>query len=259
MITQIDTTRKMYEDTPNGKDPDTYSRTLCDYHLLLWSKPLPNGKQFTLTSNDTPPFNLFHKSDMGDFRLSSDSILHTYTRWTRMPMAGIIQSIPEAVREAFYDQASTIGGYAVFPCNQIEGKPTINGIRGMNPNLMDRFDFTLECIRRWYQCEDSPLYKHINRYDSFFRLFGDFRGYYEFFLLDDLVQKDTESIRFWLPFKDFGITAPLPADVSEYQEYMKNVMEFATARGTRMFEYVKDSGGRFCCVDRLPEKETKGL
>ena len=237
MITRIDTERKMYGDTPNGKDPDTYSRTLRDYHLLLWSKPLPSGKPFTLTSNDTPPYNFLHSSEMSNFRLSSDSILHTYTRWTRMPMAGIVQSMPEAVRESFYDKASTIGGYIIFPSYKINRKPTINGIRGMNPKLMDRFDFALECIRRWYRNEDSPLFIHIDRYGSFFRLFGDFRGYYKFSLLDDLVYEDIEFIRFWLPFKDFGITAPLPADVTEYQEYMKNVLEFTVARGIRMREY----------------------
>ena len=236
---RIDTSRKMYEDTPSGKDPDTYSLTLRDYHILLWNKPLPNGKLFSLTASDTVPYNLQHNSDMGNFCLSSDSIIHTYTRWTRKPMSEIIQSIPETVRESFYDHASTIGGYVIFPSNKIDRKPTINGIRGMNPKLMDRFDFALECIRRWYRNEDCPLFIHIDRYSSFFRLFADFRGYYKFFLLDDLVYEDTESIRFWLPFKDFGITVPLPADVTEYREYMKNVMEFTAARGSRMLEYAE--------------------
>ena len=122
MITKIDMERKMYEDTFNGKDPDTYSRTLRDYHLLLWSKPLPNGKLFTLTSNDSPPYYLCHSSDMGNFRPSSDNMLHTYTRWTRMPIARIVQSIQEEEREFFYDHASTTGGDITFPSNKIDDK-----------------------------------------------------------------------------------------------------------------------------------------
>ena len=30
-------------DTPEGKDPDTYSPTLRRYHRMLWSKELPSG------------------------------------------------------------------------------------------------------------------------------------------------------------------------------------------------------------------------
>ena len=33
-------------DTPEGKDADTYSSTLRNYHQILWSKCLPNGKKF---------------------------------------------------------------------------------------------------------------------------------------------------------------------------------------------------------------------
>ncbi|WP_374221981.1 hypothetical protein [Allobranchiibius sp. CTAmp26] len=33
-----------------GRDPDTWSPTLCRYHQLLWSKALPSGVQFDLTT-----------------------------------------------------------------------------------------------------------------------------------------------------------------------------------------------------------------
>ena len=39
-----------------GKDPDTYSATLCRYHQLLWSKPLPSGVVFELVPTSRPPF-----------------------------------------------------------------------------------------------------------------------------------------------------------------------------------------------------------
>ena len=117
MITKIDTSRKMYEDTPSGKDPDTYSRTLRDYHLLLWNKPLPTGKPFALTANDTPPYNLRHSSDIGNFRFSSDSILHTYTRWTRLPLSEIVQSIPKVKRESFYDNVNSLSKMRIMTIN----------------------------------------------------------------------------------------------------------------------------------------------
>jgi len=227
----------MYTDTPRksngeGRDPDTYSRTLRDYHLLLWSKPLPNGKHFKLTAKEKPPYYFQHNSDLGEFWLSSDAITHTYKNRANTSMAGIIDKITDI--DAFYDLGSTIGAYIIFPANMINKQPTMNMIRGTHRKIDDRFDFTLECIRRWYLGTDSPLFKHIDRYSSFFNLFDNFISYYSFFLLDDLVDNKSGQIRFWLPFEDFGITKPLPVDVDEYNEYMSNVMQFINARNARI-------------------------
>ena len=72
---------------------------------------------------------------------------------------------------------------------------TINGARGCNRKIGDRFDLTLECIRRHYQREESPLSRTLSSYREFFELFGDFRGYVEFFLLQDLVaERDTVTL-----------------------------------------------------------------
>ncbi|MDR0197188.1 MAG: hypothetical protein LBI36_03080, partial [Oscillospiraceae bacterium] len=113
--------------------------------------------------------------------------------------------------------------------------PTINGIRGMHPKIRDRFDLTLECIRLWYIGRESPLFEHLDRYGGFFRLFGNFQGYVSFFLLEDLVSADG-SILFWLPFDGFDQTNPLPATITEYREYMKNITAFAMARNVRIAE-----------------------
>ena len=70
----------------------------------------------------------------------------------------------------------------------IDGKKklTINGERGWNKRIVDRFDLTLECIRRYYLDIESPLKETLERYKSFFLLFEDFRHYVEFFFLQDL-------------------------------------------------------------------------
>ena len=44
----IDITFDFYSDTPQGKDPDSYSPTLRKYHQILWSKNLPSGVNFDL-------------------------------------------------------------------------------------------------------------------------------------------------------------------------------------------------------------------
>ena len=42
----IDITDNVFTDTPEGKDPDSFSPTLRKYHHILWNKELPNGKIF---------------------------------------------------------------------------------------------------------------------------------------------------------------------------------------------------------------------
>ncbi len=92
-------------------------------------------------------------------------------------LAHIIDQIPEVEREEFNRIGYTIGGMMVFPGNRVDRKMTINGARGFHPRIKDRFDLTVECIRRHYLDEPSPLSDTLARYADFFGLFGDFAGY----------------------------------------------------------------------------------
>jgi hypothetical protein len=71
--TSIDVTFDFRQDTPPGADPDRHSRTLRCYHRLLWSKPLPVGATFVL-DDSSPKAYLYHRSPLGEFLLSSDSV-----------------------------------------------------------------------------------------------------------------------------------------------------------------------------------------
>ena len=225
----IDIAFDVYSDTPKGKDPDSYSPTLRMYHKLLWSKPLPNGVKFEL--NDNFPKLLYHKSEVGEFFLSSDSIGHTYSKVKSM--SNIVTQVPTDEIKSFFSICSTIGAYIIFPSKKVDNKMTINGARGMNRSIKDRFDLTLECIRRFYINEFNPLSDTLNRYLTFFSLFQDFQGYVEFFFLQDLVAKNYSSIKFYIPFNGFD-NNPLPANVEEYQLYKKNMIDFVTARNQRL-------------------------
>ena len=92
---------------------------------------------------------------------------------------------------------------------------TINGARGFHPRIKDRFDLTLECIRRHYLDEPSPLSDTLARYADFFGLFGDFAGYVDFFHLQDLVNEVTSTVKFFMPFEDFT-ASPLPGTLDVY-------------------------------------------
>ncbi len=229
-MTEIDITFDVSSDTPEGKDVDSHSPTLRRYHQQLWSKPLPNGIDFQLNT-DRPGTYLHHQSELGEFVLASDAIAHTFRVWKRM--SSLITQVPASKIQSFVTVARTVGGYIVFPGKRIDNKPTINGMRGINPRIQDRFDLTLECVRRHYIDEPSPLTDVLQRYVSFFDLFEDFRGYVDFFLLQDLVNDNYSSIKFCLPFTQFE-QSPLPSTVEEYLSYRGNIMSFVAGRNERI-------------------------
>jgi hypothetical protein len=202
---------------------------------LLWSKPLPIGATFELDAK------LHHKSDLGEFWLASDGIVHTYTRWLRPArLVEVIRQIPPEETTAFYDLACTVGAYLVYPVPvRVDGmrRQSINQRRGTHHQIRDRFDLTLECIRRHYAGLASPLGDVLALNADFFGLFGDFSGYVDHFLLNDLVTPDYASVRFLKEFDDFA-GDPLPADsAAEYREYMERSMAFIQARNERIARY----------------------
>jgi len=199
----------------------------------LWSKALPNGAFFHLSDCDAGYY-LRHKSELGDFSFGSDAITHSYK--THLNKKMITEQIPKEVQELF-DLGSTIGGYIIFPNNQVQRKHTINQARGVLRLIDDRFDLTLECIRRFYRNERSPLEETLKRYEAFFNLFESFEQYVMFFLLDDLVDEHGH-VKFYLPFDDFQ-SPPKIQSIEDYLTYKKRVESFIKARNLRIEENFK--------------------
>jgi len=227
----IDTTFNFYSDS-NNSDPDSKSPTLRKYHKILWSKQLPNGRIMDL-HDDRRGCYLYHQSELGEFYLGSDAITHSYKNHTRKKW--LTDQIPSEVNELF-NIGSTIGAYIIFPNNRIDGKQNINQARGTNSRIDDRFDLTLECIRRFYLGENSPLFKTLLRYKAFFDLFENFSGYVQFFLLEDLLNEN-QTINFYLPFDDF-YTAPMFSGVDQYLVYKNKTIQFILSRNKRIESYL---------------------
>ncbi len=97
---------------------------------------------------------LHHRSEFGEFWLSSDSVAHTYTGWSRPKrLVEVLAVTSSEEKAAFHDLACTVGAFLVFPVSTyVDGKlqQTVNQCRGIHPLIRDRFDLTLECIRRHY-------------------------------------------------------------------------------------------------------------
>jgi hypothetical protein len=214
-----------------GGDPDASSPTLLRYHHLLWSKHLPSGRPFHLTPRALKPYALVHESDLGHFYLTSDAVLATFTR--RSDMQAIISQLPPAEIAALNTITYTIGGMVLWPGNQINRKWTINQARGCTGRIADRFDLTVECVRRHYEGDTThPLADVFGRYGDFFDLFGSFAGYVDFWLLDDLVDADG-GVKFFLPTDDFTLP-PVPRTLPDYVAFCERTVAFVMARNERI-------------------------
>jgi hypothetical protein len=232
LILPIDITFNFYSDS-GGKDPDSHSPTLKKYHKILWNKPLPSGKIFSLSDTDSSSY-LTYSSAQEVISLSSDSISNSYR--DKKALSSITSELSKEV-EAFRNIGSTIGGYIIFPNKKIDGKMTINGARGFNQKIADRFDLTLECIRLHYLGKPNPIENVLNQNSSFFKLFGSFIGYVNFFLLQDLVNPDYELIYFLPPIKQVFESSPLPESKVEYLQYMHSSTSFTLKRNERIKQW----------------------
>ena len=185
-----------------GSDPDSTSPTLQMYHKLLWSRELPNGEVMDLKMG-TGPYYLTWK----DFRFASDSIIigFRYKKYNYM-MEQVRERVEDFKRyyEDLIRRSYTIGGTIIFP----KHPSSMNQNKGTNSLICDRWDLTLECIRRYYNNEYSPLFPTIMKDKAFFDLFVDFKGYVDFFFLQDSVSEDYSKVDIWCgnaEFKDSGL------------------------------------------------------
>ena len=208
-------------------DPDSSSKTLQEYHRALWSKELPCGERMELVCGTGPQYLTWK-----NFRFGSDSIIVSF-RYDdyRDILAKIEKTMPDykAFVEDYIHKSYTMGGMIIFP----KRNGSINQRKGCSRLIRDRWDLTLECIRRYYQGEDSPLYKTLLRDKDFFDLFVDFKGYVDFFFLQDFVSEDYSKVNIWLGNGKFE-EDPLPKTVGDYQLWMDRQMDFLQKRNARI-------------------------
>ena len=229
-----------------GGDPDAHSPTLRAYHKRLWSKSLPKGEHFQLRDDVGPLEYLVHESSLGRFSLASDTCVPGWTSWKRERIASITSLVSKEELDRYDTLTYHMGAMLIFPRNNPgeERGTSMNQDRGTNGYIIDRLDLTLECIRLHYQEKSkpgsvnaNPLADSLNRWADFFELFGDFSGYTDFFLLQDLLTEDGSAVEFFLPFDGFRWW-PFPADVTEYAHYRQKALDFVEARNQRMEAWI---------------------
>ena len=224
----IDITFDFQTDTLAGKDPDYYSKTMKEYHRLLWSKSLPNGECMQLEGNRGGYYLRWN-----DFYFGSDSIIISF-RYNKKLMDQVKDAVPDYdvfMKELFH-KSYTVGGTILFPMHAM----SLNQRRGMHPRIRDRFDLTLECIRRFYNGETSPLIKGLEQDRTFFELFVDFKGYVDFFFLNDCVSADYGKVNCWYGDMTFQHNA-MPQTLDDYWKFLDYQSDFLEKRNQRIKLY----------------------
>lgn len=216
-----------------GKDPDFASATMKSYHKLLWSKPLPNGDILKL--EDCKDCYL----KWNNIYLGSDSITATFRNGRNKHFEEFKSGIPNYPKfeKDVLSKLYTIGGAIIFP----QTPWSINRARGFHPRICDRWDFTLECIRRYYAGESSPLDRSLWENEKFFNLFLNFKGYVDFFLLQDCVDEQYK-VRFWDKTPIFEVN-PMPKTLDSYLVWVKTQLNFTEKRNQRIQNYCNSKIG----------------
>ena len=253
----IESCEKIYSNA-GLPDPDSFSEILYDFYAELWNlnklpfkvKKIWNGYAWELVG--TGDYNL---------RLGTDSIMSIY--WHRIDMRKFICELIKSknndlkifIRE-YLQIANTIGGFVLFPRHV----QSINQRRGANSKIGDRFDLTLECIRRYYEETEksekdsnyNPLFGGVNtdyikEDKEFFELFGKgkagFEKYTEFFCLNGSWVKNGQVLNLLnnqlLDEYDFGKTTnPLPTE-NNWWTFYRNIMDRLEARNQQIKEIIE--------------------
>ena len=141
----------------------------------------------------------------------------------------------------YLQYTNTIGGFILFPRKPM----SINGKRGLNSQIGDRFDLTLECIRRYYTKSslDNPLYDVLWQNKEFFDMFKSFENYAKFFCLDESWIKDGHVLNLMdnkeLDTYDFT-KKPLPTNSTEWWRFYGNIMDRLDARNEQIKKLLEE-------------------
>lgn len=240
----IDVTFDFRTDTPgcidptkkSQRDPDIHSPTLRKYHRWLWSRELPNGEIIDLKEGKDPKVDyLIWKN----FRFGSDTIIIDFNNGYGKK---IIEKVKREVGdyESYFEnhtrRAYTMGGTIIFP----KHGQSMNQRRGTNHRIKDRWDLTLESIRRYYVGQTSPLTDVIDSDKDFYALFCDFRGYVDFFFLQDAVTDDYSKVNIWYGnsnFDDGENKSVVPETTDDYFTFIEKEYDFLDRRNKRIKEY----------------------
>lgn len=159
--------------------------------------------------------------------------------WSRQLPNGEVMKLEDGFVDDYLRKLYTIGGMILLP----SFRWCLNQARGCCRSISDRWDLTLECIRRYYSGEQpNPLYKTFENPANikFFSLFVDFKGFVDFFFLQDCVTEDYRKVIMWLDTPTLFVdTNPIPKTVEDYFDFINKELTFVNQRNKRIEEFCR--------------------
>ncbi len=234
-------------------DPDSKSKKLHEFHKTLWSKKLPDGRLWDLKTRWDNGYSFDWHDGKAPRSYSSDSLCNSF-RWKNYGMLDVLKEVRNKIEnemhldyhkwlEDYVRKLYMMGGMIIFP----KRPGGINSVRAIS-RVKDRVDLTFECIRRWYAGESNNPMKHCLDTDAdFLNLFKDFKGYVDFFLLQDIVTDDYKHVKNLLGEKEFCDDffkirgeVTIPKNVTDYIQWHDNLIDFVEKRNKRIENWINN-------------------
>lgn len=225
-------------------DPDAVCEELREMHYRLYNRydshivrPFSFEKKYPLLSPNGQYFYLYEAN--GNNRFGSDTMNSLYLYYEalqniRYEMIKCGRNPESEMENSRRNIIYRPGNFIIFP--KKDKKVSINVARGnYRGKIKDRFDLTLDCIKKQYESRDNSLSWILQEYwDEFFGRFYDFNEYVHFFMLEDYLDEKNEVIR--LIDNEEHI---LPKTLEEYDEYIKRISSIIDKRTQKILNRLK--------------------
>lgn len=243
---EIDYSTACFADLTQGfpyADPDAKCEELREMHYRLYNRyalyinrPFSFEKKYPLSFSEGRYFYLLEN---GSCRLGSDTMNSSYLYYEALK--NIKSEMEKCGRNAEAEiekyRKNIIyrpGNFIVFPKNSSN---SINTVRGCCGKIKDRFDLTLDCIKKQYADKDNPLSWVLRKHwEDFFDRFNGFNEYINFFMLEDYLDEKDNVVRFI--DNKYHI---LPQTLEEYDEYIRRISAVIEKRTKRILKRLKEN------------------
>lgn len=178
-----------HEDPDNWsyEDPDLVS---CELYYLLakkFNKKLEENEKFK--EFDLEPFEVartrYRYCLLASYRnveilLGADWVINR----------SLINKCPADEQWEIIQKTHTIKGHVLWPCEQVDNRQTVNQARKHNISIYETLETLKNCYTHNFDKQESALEKAFYDYKEWYKTFGSFKDYIDFWDLEPFTEKE---------------------------------------------------------------------
>jgi len=222
------------------REIDAHCKRLCDDMILFWNKRCQQiGNQVIAEVEDQPKcfnaqdgsssFSIWQKTEPEQVKMTCDFIGPSQYYAEK-------QDITQSDILIYNIRTRVLGGHMVWPSMQIStnlhGEQTKKSINtGRASCFKDRIDYTLWALKTWYSPSNSNLNEETKAFKEildgnslWLHSFGEsddgYRGFIDFFVLNDFVTEETYIPYDLSSFRDSKYSATITGLIKKSTEYV---------------------------------------